>query len=125
MIDDLEAQFTSIFDMSTSNAVFTHIDGNRCCRVLSIKFSKANKYESRFFKFERFENLKPMYESLPITGFNLDHDHLQIYWDDNKDSWQIIKAGKYVFNGNDHYKDTFSLRLDRQRGESPPERQNL
>ena len=85
MIEMLENEFNSDVSQFTSSAsVFAHIDGNRCCRTLNVKLVKDDQYETRIFTFHRFENFKPMFESLPISSNTEDHDHLQIYWDRKK-----------------------------------------
>merc|ERR1712048_406905 len=57
--------------------------------------------------------------ALELASADFDHDHLQIYWNNKDNAWQIIRAGVYTFNNNDPSKDKFSLRIDRQRGEDP------
>ena len=125
MRDEIEAQFgPSVSHFESTSAVFAHIDGNRCCRTLNVKLVRNGQFENRIFKFHRFENLKPMYESLELASSTFDHDHLQIYWNNKDNAWQIINAGLYSFNNNDPSKDKFSLRIDRQRGEDPQNSQD-
>ena len=90
MINKLEGQFAnSLSNFESTSSVFAHIDGNRCCRTLNIEFLKGDHYESRIFKFHQFENFRPMYESLPASSYTWDHDHLQIYWNNQDNAWQV------------------------------------